>query len=37
MDTDIWIRENGGTYKYVTVYVDDLAFAMKDSPRIYSN
>ena len=27
---DIWMRKNGNVYKYVAVYVDDLAIAMKD-------
>jgi Reverse transcriptase (RNA-dependent DNA polymerase) len=31
-ETDIWIRRNGDLYKYVAVYVDDLAIAMK-KPR----
>jgi hypothetical protein len=30
-EPDIWMREKDGIYKYdVAVYVDDLAFAMKD-------
>jgi hypothetical protein len=30
VEPDIWIRDKGDHYKYVGVYVDDLAFAMKD-------
>ncbi len=30
VEPDIWLRENGDVYDYVAVYVDDLAFAMKD-------
>ena len=29
-EPDIWIQKNGDTYEYVAVYVDDLAFAMRD-------
>jgi hypothetical protein len=29
-EQDIWMREKDGVYEYVAVYVDDLAFAMKD-------
>ena len=29
-EPDIWMRRNGDIYEYVAVYVDDLAFAMKD-------
>ena len=29
-ETDIWMRRNGELYEYIAVYVDDLAFAMKD-------
>ena len=29
-EPDIWMRENGGIYEYVAVYVDDLAFVMKE-------
>src|SRR5687767_8516485 len=29
-EPDIWMRNNGDQYKYVAVYVDDLAFALKD-------
>ena len=29
-EPDIWMRQNGGMYEYVAVYVDDLAFAVKD-------
>ena len=30
MEPDIWMRRNGDIYEYVAVYVDDLAFAVKD-------
>ena len=29
-EPDIWMRENGESYDYVAIYVDDLAFAMKE-------
>ena len=29
-DPDVWMRENGDTWDYVCVYVDDLLCAMKD-------
>ena len=29
-EPDIWMRRNGDQYEYVAVYVDDLAFALKD-------
>ena len=29
-EPDIWLRQNGEIYEYVAVYVDDLAFALKD-------
>ena len=29
-EPDIWMCQNGGQYEYVAVYVDDLAFAVKD-------
>ena len=29
MEPDIWIRKNGYVYKYIAVYVDDLAIAAK--------
>jgi hypothetical protein len=29
-EPDIWLKDNGGTYEYIAVYVDDLAIAMKD-------
>ena len=32
-EPDIWIRANDNEYAYVTVYVDDLAFAMKDPSK----
>ena len=30
VELDIWMRQNGDIYEYVAVYVDDLAFAVKD-------
>jgi hypothetical protein len=33
---DIWMREADGLYEYVAVYVDDLAFAMKDPEKFVS-
>ena len=29
-ESDIWVCRNGDQYEYVAVYVDDLAFAVKD-------
>ena len=29
-EPDIWMRDAGDCYEYVAVYVDDLAFALKD-------
>ena len=29
-EPDIWMRRTGNIYEYIGVYVDDLAFAMKD-------
>ncbi len=29
-EPDIWMRRSGNVYKYVAVYVDNLAIAMKD-------
>src|SRR5688572_9177320 len=29
-EPDIWMRRNGELYEYIAVYVDDLAFAMKN-------
>ena len=29
-EPDIWMHRNGEIYEYIAVYVDDLAFAMKD-------
>jgi hypothetical protein len=29
-EPDIWMRDAGDVYEYVAVYVDDLAFALKD-------
>jgi hypothetical protein len=31
---DIWMRRDGNIYEYVAVYVDNLAFAMKD-PQVF--
>ena len=28
-EPDIWMRRNGNVYKYIAVYVDDLAIAAK--------
>ena len=33
-DGDIWMRRNGDIYKYIEVYVDDLAIAAKDPASI---
>ena len=30
VEPDLWLRPNGDVYEYIGVYVDDLAFAMKD-------
>ena len=30
MEPDIWLRRNGEIYEYITVYVDNLAIAMKE-------
>jgi hypothetical protein len=32
-EPDIWMREADGLYEYVAVYVDDLAFAMRDPQK----
>ncbi len=29
-EPDIWMRRNGDVYEYIAVYVDDLAFALKE-------
>jgi len=29
-EPDIWMRRSGNVYEYIAVYVDDLAFALKD-------
>jgi hypothetical protein len=29
-EPDIWMQRNGDQYEYVAIYVDDLAFAVKD-------
>jgi hypothetical protein len=33
-EPDIWIRRDGNIYEYVAVYVDDLAFAMRE-PQVF--
>ena len=35
-EPDIWMRQNGERYEYIAVYVDDLAFALKD-PQSFIN
>jgi hypothetical protein len=35
-EPDIWMRRDGDIYEYVAVYVDDLAFAMRD-PQTFVN
>ena len=35
-EPDIWMRDKGDHYEYVGVYVDDLAFAMKD-PQTFAD
>jgi hypothetical protein len=35
-EPDIWMRANGELYEYIAVYVDDLAFAMRD-PESFAN
>ena len=32
-EPDIWMRPAGNHYKYVAVYVDDLAFALNDPQK----
>ena len=32
-EPDIWLRRNGNVYKYIDVYVDDLALAMKNPDK----
>ena len=34
MKLDIWIKDCGGYYKHIAVYVDDLLIASKDSESI---
>ena len=36
-EPDIWMRRNGDQYEYVAVYVDDLAFALKDPQAFIDN
>jgi len=36
VEPDIWLRRNNDHYEYVCVYVDDLAFAMKDPSSFVS-
>ena len=33
-EPDIWMREQGGKYEYIAVYVDDLAIAAADPKEI---
>ena len=35
-EPDIWMRESNGLWEYVAVYVDDLAFVMRD-PEAFVN
>jgi hypothetical protein len=35
-EPDIWMRDAGDKYEYIAVYVDDLAFALKD-PEAFVN
>ena len=37
MEPDIWMRRNGDIYEYVAVYVDNLAFALKDPKEFVEN
>ena len=32
-EPDIWMRENGDTYEYIAVYVDDLAIALREPQK----
>jgi len=32
-EPDIWMRSHDNVYEYIAVYVDDLAFAMKDPSK----
>jgi Reverse transcriptase (RNA-dependent DNA polymerase) len=34
VESEIWMRENDGLYKYIAVYVDDLLIAAKDPALI---
>ena len=36
-DPEIWMRKNDDIYEYVAVYVDDLAFAVKDPKQFVKN
>src|SRR5574339_943080 len=36
-EPDIWMRQNGEQYEYVAVYVDELAFAVKDPQSFIQN
>ena len=36
-EPDVWMRRNGDIYEYVAVYVDDLAFAVKDPEAFLRN
>jgi hypothetical protein len=33
-EPDIWMRKKGSLYEYIAVYVDDLAFAMKNPKEL---
>jgi hypothetical protein len=33
-DTDVWLRQKPGSYKYIAVYVDDIAVAAHNSGEI---
>jgi Reverse transcriptase (RNA-dependent DNA polymerase) len=35
-EMDIWMRKKGSIYKYIAVYIDDLAIAMKN-PKEFTN
>ena len=34
-ELDIWMQQNGNVYKYISVYVDDLAIIAKDPREIF--
>ena len=35
-DSDVWIRDAGDVYEYVSVWVDDLLAALKDPKAFYA-